>query len=114
VPTRRIAAGVAFGVGGLSVIASAVFGGVALAKKGSLNATCLQKGQFVATGCPETDQPTIDAMNGFAAASTTAIVVAVASVGVGTTLLLIGPHTQPAGSVAVSFGAGGAGLGGTF
>jgi hypothetical protein len=114
VPATRIAAGIAFGMGGVSAIVAAVFGGLAISEKGSLNSLCLKNGQFNPSGCPEGAQSEINRMNTFAAASTTGVVLAIAGTAAGAALLMIDHRRSSGGSVSVGVGAGGAGLAGSF
>jgi hypothetical protein len=115
VPATRIAAGIAFGVGGVSAIVAAVFGARAISEKGSLNGVCLRNGQLTPSQCPETAQSTISSMNTFANASTAGVALAIVGVAAGTTLLVIDLRRRaPGADVRVGVGSTGAGLAGSF
>jgi hypothetical protein len=109
-PARRLGAVIAFGAGGASAVAGAVFGALALKKKGELDGTCPQKNQ-----CPSSEQGTIDAMSTFATVSTIGLTAAVAGAGVGTILLLTGDRpAAPRAGTTLSIGPGYAAVRGWF
>jgi hypothetical protein len=93
---RRAGAGAAFTMAGVGLGALAVFGGLALARKSDLLDECMSR-------CPARAQSTIDAMNGFANASTIGAVVAVVGAATGAALWITGAPTtdKPAPSTAL-------------
>jgi hypothetical protein len=90
-PARSWRAGAiaAFSGGALGLGAAALFGGLALGKRNDLEGVC-------AARCPHTAQPTVDAMNAFAGASTAGAVVAGVGAALGTVLWIAAPSREPA------------------
>jgi hypothetical protein len=84
----------AFGVGAVGVGVGAVFGVLALGKKGDLDSACKAK------VCGSAQQDTIDSGKSFATVSTIGFVVGAVGIGVGTALLLTGGSSAPAASAA--------------
>jgi hypothetical protein len=87
--SRRRAAVAAFTVGGLGFVTSAIFGGLALEKRGELRRVCLST-------CPGATQPKIDAMTLYANFSTIGAVVAGAGAATGAALWVTGGATSAA------------------
>jgi tetratricopeptide (TPR) repeat protein len=107
---RRVGAAIAFGVGGASAVAGALFGAFAIKNKKDLDDLCPLK-----SACPKSAQGTIDAMNTFALVSTIGVAVAVAGAGVGTVLIATDTKTaRPTSSLSPVIGPGYAGIRGSF
>jgi hypothetical protein len=100
-----VGAAVALGVGGASAVVGAVFGGLALAKKGELGPVCPEPNQ-----CARSAQGTVDAMNAFATVSTVGVVAAVAGAAAGTILLITDGGPASRTSTTLSIGPGYAGF----
>lgn len=94
-PRNRMPAYVALGVGAVGLGVGAVFGLIALGKKGDLDDACPSK------VCPSSaQQDTIDSGKTFATVSTVGFVVGVVGAGVGTVLLLTGGSTSASSTAA--------------
>jgi hypothetical protein len=100
---RRLGAYVAFGAGGVGAVVGAVFGGLAVVKKGNLAGVCPTRDD-----CASSSQGTIHAMNAFATTSTVGVVAAAAGVVTGTLLLVTSapPSPAPRGGAAIAIGPG--------
>lgn len=86
-PPRHMGAIAAFSIGALGLADAVIFGGLAVSKSSYLHGVC-------AATCPEDAQPSIDAMNTFAKASTPGAVVAGAGAALGTVLWLTAPSGE--------------------
>ena len=92
---NRVPAYVALGVGVVGVGVGAVFGLLALGKKGDLDDACTNK------VCPSTSQQdTIDSGQNFATVSTVGFIVGAAGIGIGTVLLLTNSSSSSSSTAA--------------
>jgi hypothetical protein len=91
-PTRRLVAGVAFGVGSAAAVTGVVFGVLALRSKSELASSCPARNQ-----CALSATGTIGAMRAFANVSTAGVTIGLAGLGAGTAVLLTGdrPTKEP-------------------
>jgi hypothetical protein len=105
-PPRRRGAVAAFSVGALGLAISAIFGGLALRRRSELEGVCVLT-------CPHTEQPSVDAMNVFAGASTAGAVVAGAGAALGTFLWVTVAPGAP-GAATLSVGPSGLGIRASF
>ena len=115
----RVPAYVALAIGGVGAAATAVFGGLALGNKASLDSAC---GMYK-TECPSSSQSDISAMHTNSIVSDVGLAVGVVGFGVGAVLLLVNRRSgsgtaPPDGASAISLepwvGAGALGMRGGF
>jgi len=92
---NRVPALVAYGIGAAGFVASAIFAGLSLSEKGSLDADPACRG----THCPSSYDERVSRMVRFADLSTVGVAVGIAGAGAGTVLLVTaGPASAGAGS----------------
>lgn len=108
--TQRTLGWVSLGVGGAGLVVGGIFGGIALAQKGSLDDKCRD------SVCPPSSYDAVDKYYATRAVSTVGFIVGGVGVAAGVTLLLTAPSkpSDDGGSVAAWLGPHGAGLQGTF
>ena len=102
-----VPAWIAFGVAGASAIAGGVFGGVAIAKKNDLVATC------GGTACSPAQKGAFDELDTFATVSSVAFVVAGVAAVAGVVLVALAPR-RTVETVSLRVAPSGLWLGGTF
>jgi hypothetical protein len=115
-PRNNTAAYVSFGAGGVGLVVGAIFGGMAIGTKGSLDSACVNK------VCPSSKQSDISTLSTQTTVSSVGFGVGVAGAAVGLILLITNGGGSSEGHVTAErglhvtpvIGGNGLGLGGTF